>query len=116
VIDLKHMNSAETQVLQDLGESWSSYGPALRDKFALAGGMTWRQGAGGEFLYHYRVDAETGKKKWTALGIRSAETEAIYDHFISRRGDARQTVLNSRDDIKLAGRLVKAHGLAAVVR
>ena len=110
--DLKHMNSAETQVLQDLGAAWASYGPALRAKFTLDGGMTWRKGAGGEFLYHYRVDAETGKKKWTALGSRSAETEAIYDHFISRRGDARQTVLNSRDDIKLAGRLVKAHGLA----
>jgi hypothetical protein len=112
VIDLKHMNSAETQVLQDLGAAWSSYGPALRAKFTLDGGMTWRRGVGGEFLYHYRVDAETGKKKWTALGIRSAETEAIHHHFISRRGDARQTVLDTRDDIKLAGRLVKAHGLA----
>jgi hypothetical protein len=112
VTDLKHMNSAETQVLQDLGAAWSSYGPALRAKFTLDGGMTWRKGVGGEFLYHYRVDPETGKKKWTALGIRSAETEAIYDHFISRRGDARQTVLHGRDDIKLVGRLVKAHGLA----
>jgi hypothetical protein len=112
VTDLKHMNSAETQVLQDLGEAWSSYGPALRDKFTLDGGMTWRKGAGGEFLYHYRVDAETGKKKWTALGLRSPATEATYKDFISRRGDARQTVLTSRDDIKLAGRLVKAHGLA----
>jgi hypothetical protein len=109
--DLKHMNPAETQVLQDLGEAWASYGPALRDKFALDGGMTWRKGAGGEFLYHYRVDAETGKKKWTALGLRSAETEKKYNDFIGRRDDARQTVLNSRDDIKLAGRLVKAHGL-----
>lgn len=110
--DLKHMNSAETQVLQDLGEAWSSYGPALRDKFTLDGGMTWRKGVGGEFLYHYRVDPETGKKKWTALGKRSPATEATYDDFISRRGEARQTVLTSRDDIKLAGRLVKAHGLA----
>jgi hypothetical protein len=112
VTDLKHMNSAETQVLQDLGVAWLSYGPALRAKFTLDGGMTWRKGAGGEFLYHYRVDAETGKKKWTALGKRSAETEAAYKDFISRRGDARQTVVTSRDDIKLAGRLVKAHGLA----
>jgi len=111
VTDLKHMNSAETQVLQDLGEAWSSYGPALRDKFALDGGMTWRKGAGGEFLYHYRVDAETGKKKWTALGKRSTETEKAYNDFISRRDDARQTVLTSRDDIKLVSRLVKAHGL-----
>jgi hypothetical protein len=112
VTDLKHMNSAETQVLQHLGAAWSSYGPALRDKFTLDGGMTWRKGVGGEFLYHYRVDAETGKKKWTALGLRSPATEATYNDFISRRGDARQTVVASRDDIKLAGRLVKAHGLA----
>jgi hypothetical protein len=112
VTDLKHMNSAETQVLQDLGAAWSSYGPALLDKFTLDGGMTWRKGVGGEFLYHYRVDAETGKKKWTALGLRSPKTEAAYNEFITRRGEARQTVLDSRNDIKLAGRLVKAHGLA----
>jgi len=87
VIDLKHMNSAETQVLQDLGAVWTSYGPALRDKFTLDGGMTWRKGVGGEFLYHYRVDPETGKKKWTALGLRSPATEATYKEFISRRGD-----------------------------
>jgi hypothetical protein len=110
--DLKHMSAAESQVLQDLGEAWETYGPALRDKFALDGGMTWRQGVGGEFLYHYRVDPETGKKKWAALGKRSAETEKAYYNFIGRRGDARQTVLTSRDDIKLTGRLAKAHGLA----
>ena len=110
--NLKHMSTRESQVLQDLGEAWETYGPALRDKFALDGGMTWRQGVGGEFLYHYRVDPETGKKKWTALGIRSAETEKAYNDFIGRRGDARQTVLTSQDDIKLTGRLAKAHGLA----
>ena len=55
--------------------------------------MTWRKGVGGEFLYHYRVDAETSKKKWIALGKRSAETEKAYNDFISRRDDARHWII-----------------------
>jgi hypothetical protein len=106
------MSSAETRLLHDLGETWTSYGPALRDKFELDGGMTWKTVHGHEYLCRYRPDPETRKKKFTSLGRRSPETEATYNAFIKRREVARQTVLSSRDEIALSGRLVKAHGLA----
>jgi hypothetical protein len=78
----------------------------------LDGGMTWKAVNGAEYLCRYRPDPETGKKKFTSLGRRSPATEATYHAFINRREAARQTVLSSRDDIALSGRVAKAHGLA----
>ena len=110
--DLTPMSPAEARHLRDLAEVWKTYGPALRAKLALDGGMTWKTVNGGEYLCRYRQDPDTGKKKFTSLGRRSAETEATYRDFIGRRDAARQTVLAGRDDIALAGRIAKAHGLA----
>ena len=112
MVQLKHMSSAERDLLQGIGEAWTAYGPALRDKRDLDGGMAWKVVNGHEYLTRYRQDPETGKKKWTSMGRRSPETEATYDAFMGRRDGARQTILDSRDDIALSGRLAKAHGLA----
>ena len=109
---LTRMRPAEAQQLRELGNAWESYGPALRDKLALDGGMTWKQVNCADYLCRYRQDPETGKKRFTSLGRRSRETEATYRDFIGQRDAARQTVLDSRADIALAGRVAKAHGLA----
>jgi hypothetical protein len=110
--DLTQMSPAEARHLRELGEAWKSYAPAMRAKLALDGGMTWKRVNGADYLCRYRPDPDTGKKKFTSLGRRSRETEATYKDFISRRDAARQTVLAGRDDIALAGRIAKAHGLA----
>jgi hypothetical protein len=109
--DLIEMSPAAATHLRDLGEAWKSYAPAVREKFALDGGMQWKSVGGGEYLCRYRQD-DTGRKRFTSLGRRSRETEATYQDFISRRDAARQTVLDGRDDIALAGRIAKAHHLA----
>jgi hypothetical protein len=110
--DLIPMRPAEAQHLRELGEAWKGYAPAVREKLALDGGMTWKTVNGGHYLCRYRQDPDTGKKRFTSLGRRSLETEATYKDFISRRDAARQTVMAGRDDIALAGRIAKAHGLA----
>jgi hypothetical protein len=110
--DLTPMSPAEARHLHDLAEAWKSYAPAMREKLLLDGGMQWKLVNGAEYLCRYRPDPDTGKKKFTSLGRRSRETEATYRDFIGRRDAARQTVLSGRDDIALAGRIGKAHGLA----
>jgi hypothetical protein len=110
--DLTQMSPAAARQLRDLGETWKSYAPAMREKLALDGGMQWKSVHGADYLCRYRQDPETGKKKFTSLGRRSRETEATYKEFIDRRDAARQTVMAGRDDIALAGRIAKAHGLA----
>jgi hypothetical protein len=110
--DLIEMSPAAAKHLRDLGEAWKSYAPAMREKLALDGGMTWKRVNDADYLCRYRPDPDTGKKRFTSLGRRSRETEATYKDFIKRRDAARQTVLNSRDDIALAGRIAKAHHLA----
>jgi hypothetical protein len=110
--DLNQMSPAAARHLRELGEAWKTYAPAMREKMALDGGMTWKSVNGAHYLCRYRPDPETGKKKFTSLGRRSRETEAIYADFISRRDAARLTVMAGRDDIALAGRIAKAHNLA----
>jgi hypothetical protein len=111
MLQLKYMSPAETEVLRNVGVVWTTYGPALRDKRDLDGGMAWKLVNGHEYLTRYRQDPETGKKKWTSMGRRSPETEAAYDAFMGRRDGARQAILGSHDEIALSGRLAKAHGL-----
>ncbi len=110
--DLIPMSPVEARHLRDFAEAWKTYGPAVRAKLQMDGGMTWKLVNGAEYLCRYRQDPDTGKKKFTSLGRRSRETEATYQDFISRRDAARQTVTAGRDDIALAGRIAKAHGLA----
>jgi hypothetical protein len=106
------MSPAEARHLRDLADAWETYGPALRAKLQMDGGMQWKSVHGADYLCRYRQDPDTGQKKFTSLGRRSRETEATYRDFIGRRDAARQTVLAGRDDIALAGRIAKAHGLA----
>ena len=83
--DLTPMSPAETRHLRDLAEAWETYGPALRTKLALDGGMQWKTVHGADYLCRYRPDPDTGKKKFRSLGRRSRETEATYQDFIGRR-------------------------------
>lgn len=111
MIDLRHMNSAERELLETLADVWPEYGRSLRDKHDLDGGMQWKTTKGREYLTRYRQDPETGKKVWSSLGRRSPETEAIYSDFMDRRATARETIQNNKDDITLGGRLARARGL-----
>jgi hypothetical protein len=110
--DLNQMSPAAARQLRDVAEAWKTYGPAVRAKLQMDGGMTWKTVNGGHYLCRYRQDPDTGKKRFTSLGRRSRETEATYKDFIGRRDAARQTVMAGRDDIALAGRIAKAHNLA----
>jgi hypothetical protein len=109
--DLRLMNSAEKDLIEGLAEVWPDYGRSLRDKHDLDGGMQWKFAKGHEYLTRYRQDPETGKKKWSSLGRRSPETEAVYAEFMGRRANARETIQAHKDDITLAGRLARARGL-----
>lgn len=111
MFDLRHMNSAERDLIETLADVWPEYGRSLRDKHDLDGGMQWKIVKGREYLTRYRQDQETGKKVWSSLGRRGPETEAIYAEFMGRRANARETILTHKDDITLGGRLARARGL-----
>ena len=111
-VQLEPMSRAEAMFLHELSEKWSSYGPAMRALAGLDGGMTWKTVNGAEYLCRYRQDPKTGKKKFTSLGRRSAETERTYSDFIERRDAAKKTVLANRDAMTTAGRVGKAYGFA----
>jgi hypothetical protein len=109
---LIQMKPTGAEHLREIAHLWASYGPALRAKSALDGGMTWKSVSGAEYLCRYRQDPETGKKKFTSLGRRSPQTEEIYRDFLDRREAAKHVVVSSRDQMATAGRVAKAYGLA----
>ena len=109
---IDEMGPAEARHADDIAELWADYGPALRAWGGLDGGMTWKSVSGGQYLCRYRQDRETGKKRFTSLGRRSPETEAIYRDFVERRDAAKHTVISNRDRMITAGRVAKAYGLA----
>jgi len=114
MLGLEHRptTEGERRFHHDLAALWKVYGPALREKSVLDGGMTWKAVNGAEYLCRYRQDPVSGKKKFTSLGRRSAETEAVYEDFVARRDAARSAVAAHRDDVALLGRLARAYSLA----
>ena len=112
--ELIDIGPTERRHIQDLEKAWASYGPALRQRSSLDGGMQWKVVNGAAYLARYRQDPETGKKKFTSLGRRAPETERTYDDFMKRREAAKQTVTSMRDGILTAGRVAKAYRLAHV--
>lgn len=104
------LNSAQTEQLRHIDEIWPVYGHALRVAAATSGGMGWKTVNGVEYLARYY--REDGKKKFISHGRRSKETEAKLRQFEETTGKAREIVKERRDEIALACRLAKAHGLA----
>jgi hypothetical protein len=110
MLELLDFSAAQIVQMRQLEETWPEYGHSLRVVAATSGGMGWKTVKGVEYLVrHYRED---GKKKFTSYGRRSEETEAKLKHFEETTGRARQIVKDQRDDVALACRLAKAHGLA----
>jgi hypothetical protein len=108
--ELADFNAAQAAQMRHLEETWPEYGRSLRVVAATSGGMGWKTVKGVEYLVRYY--REDGKKKFTSYGRRSEETEAKLKQFEETTGRARQIVKGQRDDVALACRLAKAHGLA----
>jgi hypothetical protein len=90
---------------------WPDFGHALQVlAVSEGGGMGWRTVDGVEYLTRYTQ--EDGKKKGRSLGRRSPETEAQMEQFDSTVLKARRIRRELREDVLLACKLAKAHGIA----
>lgn len=95
------MPRQQQRMLEEVVSMWHRYGPVLRDRAALAGGMAWKTVKGREYLVHYRYDPLTGSKRFTSRGLRSPETERLLEQFKRRRlaVDAEMEVLEQQADL-----------------
>lgn len=108
--ELVDFNPSQVQQVRELEELWPEYGHSLRVAAATSGGMGWKTVSGVEYLVRYYP--EDGKKKFTSHGRRDETTEAKYRQFQETTVRAREIVKERRDEVALACRLAKAHGLA----
>lgn len=74
-------------------ESWQD---AYHRLASFQGGMTWKKSNGADYLFRLRGSAGYGK----SMGVRSPETERIYEEFVRAREEAkeREATLRARLD------------------
>jgi hypothetical protein len=106
------MTRHQVEHLDEVRRLWLTFGPALRTKAGLTGGITWKKVKGADYLCRYWQDPETGKKKFTSLGRRSPETEEAYRMFMESRAVSQATISANADALALAGRVSKAYRVA----
>ena len=94
--------------LDEVRDLWRTLGPLLQKRHQFAGGMTWKQVKGYEYLARFQTDPITHSKKFDYLGKRKPETERIYADFQRERTylDGQIDALQRRMDV--AARVTKA--------
>jgi hypothetical protein len=94
--------------LDEVRDLWRTLGPLLQKRHQFAGGVTWKQVKGYEYLARFQTDPVTHSKKFEYLGKRKPETECIYADFQRERAnlDGQIEALQRRMDV--AARIGKA--------
>jgi hypothetical protein len=81
---LLDLTEAQLRQLSDAAATWSNYERARQEAAAVKGSMRWRTSGASEYLV--RVSPAGAE---TSLGVRSGQTQQIYDAFHARRDAAR---------------------------
>jgi len=102
-------SAGQAEQMRYLDQVWPEYGHSLQVAAAFSGGMGWKSVRGVDYLVRYH--SEDGKKKFTSYGKRSPETEAKFRTWEDTTGRARRIVKEKKDEVALACRLAKAHGV-----
>jgi hypothetical protein len=94
--------------LDEVRDLWRTFGPLLQKRHQFAGGVTWKQVKGYEYLARFQTDPITHSKKFEYLGKRKPETEQVYAEFQRERSelDGQIAALQRRMDV--AARVSKA--------
>lgn len=106
--DLRSFTAGQAEQMSFLEEAWPEYGHSLQVAAAFSGGQGWKTVRDVEYLVRYH--SEDGKKKFTSMGRRSPDTEALQRRWDETVGQARKVIKDRKEDIDLACRLMKAHG------
>jgi hypothetical protein len=107
-MDLTPLEWEQRRHLDEVRDLWRTLGPLLQKRHQFAGGVTWKQVKGYEYLARFQTDPITHSKKFEYLGKRKSETERIYADFQRERAnlDGQIEALQRRMDV--AARVAKA--------
>ncbi len=107
-MDLIPLEWEQRRHLDEVRDLWRTLGPLLQKRHQFAGGVTWKQVKGYEYLARFQTDPITHSKKFEYLGQRKPETELIYADFQRERAnlDGQIDALQRRMDV--AARVAKA--------
>ncbi len=94
--------------LDEVRDLWRTLGPLLQKRHRLAGGVTWKQVKGYQYLARFQTDAITHAKKFAYLGKRKPETERIYADFQRERTNLDGQIEAMQRRMDVAARVAKA--------
>lgn len=94
--------------LDEVRDLWRTLGPLLQQRHQFAGGVTWKQVKGYEYLARFHTDPITHSKKFEYLGKRKPETEHMYADFQRQRSDLDGQIEALQRRMDVAARITKA--------
>jgi hypothetical protein len=112
--DVRELRSEQIRQIIDTEQTFAAWNDARREHDArFSGSMSWKRV--GKYEYLYRKT----RRKWSSLGPRDAETEALYLHFLKGRVEAKKRVsalaqrLNELAPVNRAMRIGRMPSIAA---
>ena len=107
---MRALDLEQRRHLIDLQQMYEAELEAARHALTYAGGMTWKQAKGREYLF--RLSGRNGRGK--SLGARSADTEAVYEQFHTGKRDAQARLEAVRHRVQRQALVAQAFGLGRV--
>jgi Nucleotidyltransferase len=107
-MDLTPLEWEQRRHLDEVRDLWRTLGPLLQQRHQFAGGVTWKQVKGYEYLARFQTDPVTHAKKFEYLGKRKPETERIYADFQRERADLDSHLAALQRRMDFAARVSKA--------
>ena len=106
------MSAEQARHIGEVRELWFEQAELLIEARSLLGGLQWKTIGGHEYLYRYRPDPVTRKKRSTSIGRRSPETERFYAEFMKRRARTNSLLADRGETAETLARVSKALRLA----
>jgi hypothetical protein len=107
-MELVSLEWEQRRHFDEVRDLWRTFGPLLQTRHQFAGGVTWKQVKGYEYLARFRTDPITHAKKFEYLGKRKPETEQIYAEFQQHRSDLDGQIAALQRRMDVAARVSKA--------
>lgn len=108
----KELSLDARRYLVDVQSIYGEYRKVRAELRQYAGGMVWKQSKGREYLFRLRGRKGAG----SSLGVRSKETEQIYDKFYERKNLLVERERGMREKLAEKRPFVRAAGLGRVPR
>ncbi|HEW97798.1 MAG: hypothetical protein DRR16_25315 [Candidatus Parabeggiatoa sp. nov. 3] len=100
---MNELSLEQRRVFINLAQVYETYQETYRHSLHYQGSMRWKKSNGKEYLFHGRGDKGYGR----SLGVRSAETEIIYEQFHAGKQRNKERLESLKAELLLGAKYAK---------